>query len=397
MPEHADTRIGARLQELRKRRGLSQRELAETSRISLSTVRKLEQGEQKDTRMETARKLAAALRVKTTQLLDRVEEPQTSEISAGDPDLWRPVQKAVELPVQQPSDAEPPAAAGIAAAVDDLRQYYFADHISSLAESLPLLLRDADALGASHDDRLVRARLLHLTAAALTQVRHFAAAEVALDRAEDDAPDAATSAGLMGTRCWLLLRQGHLSRARELATRWADDLEPRRISRATAEDLAVWGWALLNVAAGAVRDNRSGEASDALRLARGAAALTGRDLQYGNRLNRWGPVEVAQKRAEHAMILDQPDRVLEIAAGLRGRQSGTDSNSNRHRLDVAHAHTKLRHYGEAMDTLLEIRQSAPEWLSHQQYARDILTSIIAKRRTLTPEMRHLADAIQLPL
>jgi hypothetical protein len=39
--------------------------------------------------------------------------------------------------------------------------------------------------------------------------------------------------------------------------------------------------------------------------------------------------------------------------------------------------------------------AAPEWLTQQRYARDILGSIAAGRRTLTTEMRELADAIRL--
>ncbi|SNT59761.1 helix-turn-helix domain-containing protein [Actinacidiphila glaucinigra] len=69
MPEESHPDIGARIKEVRKRRGFTQRELAEASGVSLSLVRKLEQGEKTDTRMETARRLAVALHVPTTALL----------------------------------------------------------------------------------------------------------------------------------------------------------------------------------------------------------------------------------------------------------------------------------------------------------------------------------------
>ena len=60
---------GDRLRESRKRRGLSQRELARQSGVSISLIRKLEQGERQDTRTETLRKLAVVLGVPTTALL----------------------------------------------------------------------------------------------------------------------------------------------------------------------------------------------------------------------------------------------------------------------------------------------------------------------------------------
>ena len=68
-----------------------------------------------------------------------------------------------------------------------------------------------------------------------------------------------------------------------------------------------------------------------------------------------------------------------------------------HRLDVAHAHVTLRHYPEAIKVLQELRQARPQWLPQQRYARDILTTVITRRRTLTGEMRELAGFLRLPL
>ncbi|MEE1938170.1 hypothetical protein V1L54_01845 [Streptomyces sp. TRM 70361] len=104
----------------------------------------------------------------------------------------------------------------------------------------------------------------------LTQTRRYEVASEALERSLDDSSDRLQAAATVNTVCWLLLRQGQLAEARELAARWADDTEPR-ISRATPSELSVWGWMLLRMSAAAVRDNRPGEAEDALRLARAAA------------------------------------------------------------------------------------------------------------------------------
>lgn len=49
---------------------------------------------------------------------------------------------------------------------------------------------------------------------------------------------------MVSTQCWLLLRRGRLAAAQELATQWADEVEPR-ISRATPAELSAWGWLLL--------------------------------------------------------------------------------------------------------------------------------------------------------
>jgi hypothetical protein len=45
--------------------------------------------------------------------------------------------------------------------------------------------------------------------------------------------------------------------------------------------------------------------------------------------------------------------------------------------------------------LTQLRHQRPQWLPRQRYATDILTKIISRRRSLTPEMRSLADFMHL--
>jgi len=68
------------------------------------------------------------------------------------------------------------------------------------------------------------------------------------------------------------------------------------------------------------------------------------------------------------------------------------------RLDFARKLTSLRRYPEVVTVLLEVRAAAPAWLAaHQQDVRDIVGQVVSRRRTLTPELLELADAVQLPL
>ncbi|MEV0597599.1 helix-turn-helix domain-containing protein [Nonomuraea cavernae] len=73
---------------IRKRRGLTQQELAALSGVSASLIRKIEQDSRKDIRLETARKLAAALRVPTMDVISQDAAEQADEPPA---DLWAPV------------------------------------------------------------------------------------------------------------------------------------------------------------------------------------------------------------------------------------------------------------------------------------------------------------------
>lgn len=397
MPD--DAHIGARLRTIRKRRGLSQRDLSAASDVSLSLIRKLEQGEIADTRMETAHHLAVALRVPTSSLLERDDEEPVDETA----EEWRPLRAAVQVAASRTGEA--PTVDGVRALLPEVREAYFSNQLAELTGLLAPLLRDADALGDSADARDVRSHLLQIAGSVLTQARQYNAAETALRRALDDAPDRLRAAGIIATWSWLLVRQGKLAASRELATKWADDVEPR-VSRATPEELAAWGWLLMQASAANLRDNRRGEADDTMRLAKSVAVMLGRELPRGTeRLTTWGPTTVRYKACERHIVVDEPDKVLRAvkpkqpgrAVAQRPSGQAVSTEYHRHRLDVAKAHTMMRQYGQAVDVLTGVNETAPEWLANQRYARDILGDVVKRRRTLTPEMRTLADAVGLPL
>jgi transcriptional regulator with XRE-family HTH domain len=390
-----DSTIGARLREVRKRCGFTQQALAEQAGVSISLIRKLEQDERDGVRAETLRKLAMACRVRTTVLMagSGTENADFGTVEAGEP-----VRAALFRPSPQPEEAPTPD--GIAGVLKAARTPLAANRYSDVLAVLPGLMRDAEAL---EDGRQERSRVLNLAGWLLVMTRQWDTAEQALNLAIDAAGDRLDAAAAVNTLCWSLLRQGKLTEAGDMATRWADDIEPR-FSRATVAELSIWGRLLLNVTNAAIRDGRTGEAEDAIRLARAAADRIGRDVLSDRSTTRtFGPVTVAMIFAENAAISGNPDRVLMIARevppdvlhpahGAAGR-----AGTCRHRLDVANALVQTRRYGEAVACMQDLRRAAPEWIVQQKYARDILREVIRKRRTLTPEMRELADVIKLPL
>lgn len=385
---------GQRIREVRKRRGLSQRELADASGVSLSMIRKLEQGERETTRLETLRKLAHALRVPTMRLAEgrTKEDPDARTV-----DRWEAVRNALERPpVVLAADDEPPTLSGVRAALAEAEPLFSGDHFAALSVTLPALLRDAEALGA--EGRSVRVRLLQLAGWLMVQTRQFEAAEMALQRALDDSADRLEGAATVNTMCWLMLRQGELGKAYELAVKWADETEPR-MSRATPAELSTWGWMLLRVSAAAVRNSQPRDAEDALKFASAAAVALGREYAPENDfLRTFGPTTVKLKAAENASVIDRPDMVLRIADRVPVFSlKPTSNNRNRHLLDVADAHAKTGNYAEAFGKLEQINADSPEWLPNQRYARDILGRVVRGRRTLTAEMRTMSDVLGLPL
>lgn len=386
--------LGDRLAAIRKRRGLSQLELARRSGIGYATVQAIEQDRGAQPRIATLLKLARALRVPTTRIINGGDDRE--EEDPGTAAEWEPVTRALAGAAGQPD--EDPTPGSVLAAIAEIRPVIAQNRFSAARPLLAAAIRDADALDDGPDARDARFRALNMAGWVLTQMRQWDTATFTLDQAADAAPTALDAASVVKTRIWLLLRQGALAAARDAASAAADDIEPR-FSRATPAELSLWGHLQLNIANAAVRDNRSGDAQEALRLAGAAASLIGREIMSDPSTTRvFGPATVAYCRAETAVLDEKPDLTLAIDERVPANAfPAADMTRLRHRLDVANALTQLRRYGEAVAVISDIRQSAPEWLPRQRYARDVLGRIVDRRRTLTPEIRELADAVQLPL
>lgn len=388
--------VGEKIRSARKRRGITQRELSRLSGVSLSLITKLEQGEYGHPRLETLHRLGTALKVPTSALATGHDAPVPSPENSA---LWEPVRRVLEgLPEAEP--AEEPTLEGVRSAFRGVLPLLLASQFTELGAVLPALLRDADTLVACSADgalpaaRTLRAQIRQVAGSLMTHTWQFETADRAFTMAMDDAGDPLTAMSVTEERCWGLIRQGRLSETRELAFQWADEHEPR-IS-AGKNELAAWGRLLIRASTAAVRDNRPGEAHEALRQARMAAAGTGRDfvLPYSP-WHVFGPMTVSVVAAENATIQDKPATTIAIAGQIEGTRVIKYAPS--HRLDVAQAHASLRQYPEAIEVLQQLRRARPQWLPQQRHASDILSKIIQRRRTLTPEMRDLADFMQLSM
>src|SRR6266487_1164815 len=386
--------VGARLREARKRRGLTQRELARLSGVSVSLIRKLEQGDYDNgVRLETGRKMAVALQVPTSALAigSSVSAPDQESVAR-----WEPVRYALEGAADREPDGEP-TLAGVKASTGEAIRLFRTGSLADLAGFLPPLLADADALvtgsanGVQVAARAERSRIRVIAGSLLVHTWQFTAAERAFALALDDADGPLEQIAVTGQQCFALTRRGRLAECQDLAIRRADAAEPR-LSSATRAELAAWGGLLLWGAGASVRDNRPEDADTMIRLARAAAAVAGGDFVPPHApWHRFGPSVVAVAEAENAVIQDRPDRTLAIGRSLQPQAH----RYARHRLDVAAAHVALRQYPEAVAVLQDLRRARPQWLPQQRYASRILGKIIGRRRTLTAEMRDLADYLRL--
>jgi transcriptional regulator with XRE-family HTH domain len=382
--------VGDLIREARKRQGLSQRELAVAAGVSVSLVRKLEQGERQDTRIETLRKMAVVLAVPTTALIG--EASQAGPVTPGA--AWEPVREALAHP-RGSGSPEPVTEAGLSDALTAAVRLYHDNSYAALGQVLPGLLRDAEDGPAP-----LRSRVLQLAGSFMVQTRQRDVARVALDRslaAAEEAGSVLDAASCVVTMCWLWLLEGRFGQVQGTALDWADRIEPK-LSTATAAEVSTWGWLLLRSSAAAIRDNRPAEAARSMRLAEAGAVSLGQDRgSYHSYWTTFGPATVAMKQVENAVIDDKPHLALTLAERVPARLRPTSDNRNRHLLDLTAAHLHLRQYPAAFDVLYQLSREAPVWLEHQAMARDLLAGIVARRRTLTPQMREVAAAIKLPL
>jgi transcriptional regulator with XRE-family HTH domain len=381
--------VGDRLREVRKRRGMTQRDLARQSRVSVSLVRKVEQGDHGRVGTVALRKLASALDVPVTALLAAVSEPRPARADGG---MWGPLAAVLGEPT---ADAEPVAAADVACALASATRLYHANEYPELAAVLPGLVRDA-----SRAAPVLRSRVLQLAGSALTQARQRDAARTALDRSFADAEVAGSvldAASAVITQAWLMLGERRFEDVRLTAALWADRVEPK-LSAVSRPEISAWGWLLLRASAAAIRDNRPGEAADFMRLAEAAATVVGPEKgSYHAYFTTFGPATVAMKKVENAVIDGRPGLALDLAALVPPGLRPTSDNRNRHLIDVTAAHLDLRQYAAASEVLHRLSVQAPAWLAAQPTAASLLNQIIARRRLLTPQMRELAEIMRLPL
>jgi transcriptional regulator with XRE-family HTH domain len=385
-----DSTTGDRVRRLRKLRGLTQQALARSSGLSLRTIKDVEAGN----RNQTLHAIAGALHVHTSDL-SAPGQPEHQPVPA---ERWEDVRDALyrRTPGSEPDEAVTPG--GVLAGLAGLMPAWRAGQYSAVRPRLAVLVRDALSLGAGPDDRTARSRVLNGTAWLLTMTRQFDDAAAAAGLAIDSAPDLPEAVAAVSTMAWCLLRQGRLRDAADLAVRWADDTEPR-FSRATAAELASYGKVMLYVNNALLRDNRPGEADDALSLARAAAARIGREVPANTSTTMtFGPSQVQVIAAENAALTGRPAQVLAIAERIppQGLAGVEPAQRLRHQLDIANAHSMKRQYADVVEVMQGLRNAAPEWLASQQYARDILEDVIRRRRGPLPaDLRELAAATRL--
>lgn len=405
-----DLGIGERLGRIRRRRGITQDELAERSGVNVSSIRKLEQGGRATASLETLNKLARALAVTTSDLFRPVPRFDTVPAQDSVRDDLLILRQVLTGPRSIPGitfdhNDEFPSVSELRSSLNVATDMFHRDQYVEVARAIPLLLTEArlaaeELSGEEGEAALaVLAQAYQVAGSVLTHLRKEDLALHALDLSLDAAEargDAILSASAVVAECWVFIRQGRFREAQELAFATAEAIEPS-FSKSSRVHISTWGWLLLRAAAAAVRDAKADEAEEAMRQARAGAELIGRDrIEYHEYWSTFGPSTVAMKAVEVAVIGGKPDRALVLANEVPPGGRPTSNNRNRFLLDKANAYAEQRKYGEALTEVLNIMATSPDWLKYQHYAQRITRKIMSgRKRGLTPELRGLADFLSV--
>lgn len=395
--------IGERVRRLRLERHprMTQRELAERAQVSVDLISKLEQGVKQTALLVTLHRIARALDVGVSDLLD---EPSRVDGEAVGNDVGLVAIRRALLarsPRFEAADAAPE--------VGELERSarfawgaYWAGRYDTLGTTLPTLIdgcRAADGVDPSAATAALLAETYGIVASTLVHLGQLDLAYLAMDRAltaSDQESDELHQVALTGWMSWILLHHtGTLDQAHILAADAADRIRTY-LNGDDPKAISVFGSLSLSAATAAARDEDPSAADEHLAQARRAAD---RLSELGQPVRRdyestFSLPQVIMQSVDIAVVTDRPGHALDLARDMPADADLPLAARARHLADRAYAFTALGQDEAAVDVLLTIERMAPHWLRFQVYPQTTIRELIEReRRARTPRLRGLAQRI----
>jgi hypothetical protein len=299
--------------------------------------------------------LAAALDAPISELVDN--RPRLDGQSGGASVLA--IRDALLSPSDLPGldldgdDDEPTPLPQLRASVTEAARLYWAGEFAKLAAILPALIAEArlsvQSEGAPASSLLAQA--YDLAAALMVHLGREDLAAIGAERAITAAQasdDELLHAVQLGSYAWVLLHQGRLAQAEQLAASTAERVEPS--FSASDQHVAVYGSLLMTALAPAAAAGR--EVSEYLALASAAAARLGSRVSIYQ--TSFAPATVHMQACHAHAVTGEPAKALAAARNI-GPSDLTGISHGRHLLDVAQAHTDARHPKAATAVLTQVR------------------------------------------
>jgi transcriptional regulator with XRE-family HTH domain len=387
--------IGGRIAVERKLRGLTQRQLADRAHVSLSLLRKVEQGNKPASAALTA-SVARALGLERTHLTGQPYRTGNRRLDALHdlvPDIRREL-VAYRLPPDDEQAGAVPALAELHAAVASVSAARHAVDLTELAELLPVVLADlrAAAWTSTGSQREQVMRLMAETYYAARQLLHKLGypdlASLVADRYEWAAEQAGDPLALALAGVFRASELDAVADWRGACSVMSHTLDIFPAQRDDGDAISVRGFlhlmaAYMSAHAGDAADTWSHHAD-----AEDLAARLGRDGD-AYRL-AFGPTNVGIWGTALGVELMDGGRAVERARRVHLTPDTPAERAGHHYLDLARAQLMNGDRPGVLESLLTARRIAPQQTRHHPMARETVLSLARAERRSTETLRGMA-------
>jgi tetratricopeptide (TPR) repeat protein len=390
--------LGRRIAAERRRRGLSQPELARMIDRSVAWVSQVERGVRKVDRMSVLETVATALDIPLAELA--AEAPVVAAVTEEAPGTsgLRLVLSGAHALQAMLDGPRAPAVSTLRFRTRKAWELTHAGRYAELTELLGSLVPDLEtaARTAPDDQRAGAFELLATTyqacSAALAKIGETDAAWIAADRAMA-AAERADNAMLVAAGAFRLvfvfIAAHHYDQAEETARTAAAALR-RKADDGDPQAMSLWGGLTLQRAVIAARVNDADTAYGELEQARLIADRLG---DHRNEFNtEFGPANVRLYEISVAVDLGDAGRALRAAANVDMTELSAE-RQGRTLLDVARAHTQRRQVSEAVATLVQAEGIAPELVRGHDLTRQLVSDLLTMQNPPGRELRELAERL----
>jgi transcriptional regulator with XRE-family HTH domain len=398
-PDYQQT-LGRKIAAERRRRGLSQPELARMIDRSVAWVSQVERGVRKVDRMSVLETLAAALDVPLAELA--AEAPVVAAVTEEPPGAsgLRLVLSGAYALRAMLNGRRPPALSTLRTKTRQAWDRTHSGRYADLTDLLRGLLPDLETAARTMPEAQ-RAEVFELMAAAyqacsaaLAKLGEPEAAWIAADRAMA-AAERAGNPILVAAGAFRLvlvfLAARHYDQAEETARTAVDALQPRA-DQGDPQAMSLWGALTLQRAVIASRRNDPDTAYDQLERASQVADQLGEGRNDYN--TEFGPANVALHEIAVAVELGDAGRALRVTASVD--TSGlSPERQTRMLIDVARAHAQRRQVTEAVTALRQAEQITPEQVREHDLARQLVADLLTMQEPPSSELRDLAGRLGL--
>ncbi|WP_158453125.1 helix-turn-helix domain-containing protein [Nocardia otitidiscaviarum] len=385
--------MGERIAQARKLRGWSQSRLASETDLSLSLIRKVEQGKRGATSAVVAT-CAKALRMSATDLLGQPHSPKSS----ADRELHAAI--AIIRNELAAYDIEDPAIEirPLPALVDGVREvqrFRRAAAAPKLSTALLPLLPEVRAAvhrtdGEERDHRLNLLCELYYGAHSLAhKLGYTDLATIAIERmswAAKESGDPLWTATSQFHRAALMTAGGDWNAALAFLERCRSSIEPR-LGEGATHDLVAWGGLHLQSGLAAARSGKRDTADSHLAEARATALRIGTD---SDPILSFGPTNVGIWNIALAVEMMDGTEALNRARGFVMPPSTPRERSGHYYIDLGRAWLLHGQRGKAFDALLTARKIAPSQTRHHPMVHETLLVLAREDARSTETLRGFA-------